>query len=113
MLFTALSITAAAWGTAVAEKLVLVVQRVRWQDGVVVLAVSGELDVFTARLDGELLALSGAGHHRIVLDVAGLGFCDAPGLGVLIRARGRAERRLAAPGGRGAPGCPGCWRSRA
>ncbi len=74
------------------EQLLLVVLRVSWQDGAVVMAVSGELDIFTAQqLDGQLLALSGAGHHRVVLEVAGLGFCDAFGLGVLIRAQVRAE----------------------
>jgi len=78
----------------VTEQLLLVVVRVRWQDGVLVLAVSGELDVLTAqRLDGQLLALSGAGHHCVVLDVAGLGFCDASGLGVLVRAQIRAQAR--------------------
>jgi len=76
----------------VTEQLLLMVRRVRWQDGVLVLAVSGELDVFTAQqLDRQLLELSGAGHHRIVLDVADLGFCDASGLSVLIRAQLRAE----------------------
>jgi anti-sigma B factor antagonist len=76
----------------VTEQLLLVVQRVRWQDGVVVLAVTGELDICTAEQFGQkLAALCVAGHSRIVLDVAGLAFCDARGLDALMRARTRAD----------------------
>jgi len=73
------------------EQLLLSAVRVRWQDGVLVLAVAGELDVLSAEmLDRELAALAAAGHSRIVLDVESLAFCDACGLRVLIRAQDRA-----------------------
>jgi anti-sigma B factor antagonist len=73
------------------EQLQLSAARVRWQDGIVVLAVSGELDVLTAEaLDWELATLATAGHGRIVLNVEGLTFCDPCGLRVLIRASNRA-----------------------
>lgn len=72
--------------------LVLTVARVRWRDGVVVLAVSGELDMCTAdQFDKELAGLAAAGHRRIALDLAGLSFCDASGLQVLVMASARAK----------------------
>jgi anti-sigma B factor antagonist len=77
------------------EQLQLSAVRVRWQDGILVLAVSGELDVLTAaRLDRKLAVLAAAGHSRIVLDVAALVFCDACGLRVLIKASNRAAAVL-------------------
>jgi len=69
------------------EKLLLRESR---ESGVVVLAVSGELDVLTGpQLDGRLAALSSGGLCRVVLDAAELTFCDASGITVLIRARNR------------------------
>jgi anti-anti-sigma factor len=68
----------------VIEQLQLSAVRVRWQDGILVLVVAGELDVLTAEvLDRELTALAAAGHSRIVLNVESLAFCDACGLRVL------------------------------
>src|SRR5579871_2563073 len=95
----------------VVEQVVLTVVRVRWQDGVVVLTMSGELDVFTAdHLDRKFAALAAAGHSRIALDVAGLSFCDACGLRVLIRASDRAEAGTAGCAWwRWCPGCAGWW----
>jgi anti-sigma B factor antagonist len=61
---------------------------------VVVLSVSGELDVLTApQLDLRLTAVAGTGLRRVVLDTAEMTFCDASGIGVLIKARNRASRQ--------------------
>ena len=82
----------------------LTLSRQRCRDGVVVVAVSGELDLATAaRLDDYLLHLASTGHHRLVLNAARLTFCDAYGIRVLLRARARAGAehgwlRLAAVG---------------
>lgn len=57
---------------------------------IVVVAVSGELDIATAaELDDYLLDLAATGHHRLVLDTARLEFCDASGIHVLVRAGAR------------------------
>jgi len=62
------------------------------EHGAIVLTVSGELDVATGpQLDRELAALATAGEHRVVLACAGLTFCDACGITVLLRARSRAH----------------------
>jgi anti-sigma B factor antagonist len=61
---------------------------------VVVVGVSGELDVATApKLDDYLIGLASTGHHRLVLNAARLTFCDASGIHVLIRAGRRVERQ--------------------
>jgi anti-sigma B factor antagonist len=66
--------------------------RTDYDDGRAVLAVDGELDVYTcARLRDELLALNAAGHHHIALDLSALAFCDSSGLGVLAGASKRAR----------------------
>jgi anti-sigma B factor antagonist len=65
---------------------------VDYDDGHAVLAVDGELDVYTCgQLRAELLALSAAGHHRIALDLSALAFCDSSGLGVMVGAVKRAR----------------------
>jgi anti-sigma B factor antagonist len=62
---------------------------------IVVVAISGELDVATAvELDDHLIHLSVTGHHRLVLDAARLTFCDASGIHVLVRAQARAAGKL-------------------
>jgi anti-anti-sigma factor len=62
--------------------------------GVVVVAVSGELDIGTApRVEDCLAYLTATGHHRLVLDAARLSFCDAAGIRVMVRARMRADER--------------------
>jgi anti-anti-sigma factor len=59
----------------------------------VVLAVSGELDVATApMLRAHVRFALGGGPARLVLDLAGLGFCDAAGLSVLAMAQNAATR---------------------
>lgn len=61
-------------------------------DGVVVVGVSGELDIATApELDDYLIHLASTGHHRLVLDTARLTFCDASGIRVMIRASAQAD----------------------
>ena len=60
--------------------------------GVVVVSVSGELDIATApKLDDYLIRLTSTGHHRLVLNAVRLTFCDASGVRVLVRARARVD----------------------
>ena len=55
------------------------------QNGVAVLAVKGEVDVYTApRLREKLVELVTQGKHRIVVDLEGVEFLDSTGLGVLV-----------------------------
>lgn len=58
------------------------------------LGLSGELDLATAELFGEhvVRALAG-GATALVLDLAGVTFCDSTGVDALIKARAEAERR--------------------
>jgi anti-sigma B factor antagonist len=57
-----------------------------------VLATHGELDFRTgAQLAGRLANLAVAGRHRIVLDVAGLAFCDTHGIRIMIGGHVRAR----------------------
>ena len=58
------------------------------------LGLSGELDLATAELFGEhvVRALAG-GATDLVLDLAGVTFCDSTGVDALIKARAEAERR--------------------
>ncbi|KHL15116.1 anti-sigma B factor antagonist [Mumia flava] len=50
-----------------------------------VVAVAGEIDVYTApRLREALADLVETGHHRIVVDVEKVDFLDSTGLGVLV-----------------------------
>lgn len=62
--------------------------RERPADGAVVLALAGELDHDTADPLREALADGlGTGTDRILVDCAGLRFCDSTGLNVLLRGR--------------------------
>ena len=55
---------------------------------VVTVAVAGELDLATApELLNRVNDLIEAGHHRVVLDLRDLTFCDSAGLSVLARIR--------------------------
>jgi anti-sigma B factor antagonist len=55
------------------------------QQGWVVLAVTGELDVATApRLRQEAVRLTSSGSHRLVIELSGVGFLDSTGLGVIV-----------------------------
>jgi anti-anti-sigma factor len=66
--------------------------RERHTDGAIILVIYGELDYWSgAGLEQHLLGLAAARQGRIVLDVAGLGFCDAGGIGVLVRGHARAQ----------------------
>ncbi len=55
------------------------------QNGVAVLAVKGEVDVYTApRLREKLVERVTQGKHRIVVNLEGVEFLDSTGLGVLV-----------------------------
>ena len=57
------------------------------RDGYTVLAVRGEVDVYTApRFRERLIELVSEGKHRIVIDLEGVDFLDSTGLGVLVGA---------------------------
>ena len=59
--------------------------QVNEHDGSTVLAVKGEVDVYTApRLREKLVELATQGKHRIVVDLEGVEFLDSTGLGVLV-----------------------------
>lgn len=76
----------------------------RSQGDKTILALSGEIDLYTApRLQSELAtALAGPQHAQVVVDMSGVEFCDSTGVNVLLAAhRDAAERggdlALAAP----------------
>jgi anti-sigma B factor antagonist len=53
--------------------------------GRTVIAVSGEIDVYTApRLRETLVSLVDAGNYRLIVDMEGVEFLDSTGLGVLV-----------------------------
>jgi len=55
------------------------------KNGYAVLAVRGEVDVYTApRLRERLVELVSQGHHKVVVDLEGVEFLDSTGLGVLV-----------------------------
>lgn len=61
-------------------------------DGLTVLAVKGEVDVYTApRLRERLVHLVSQGIRRIVVDLQGVDFLDSTGLGVLVGGLKRAR----------------------
>lgn len=62
------------------------------RDGWTVVLVAGEVDLTTApRLRERLKQLMAEGRHHLLIDLAGVGFCDSTGLGVLIGALKRAR----------------------
>ena len=66
---------------------------VRRGDAGVVLFVAGELDAHSSpQLRTTLLELVAGDDHEVVVDLAGVSFCDSTGLGVLVGA----HRRMAA-----------------
>jgi anti-sigma B factor antagonist len=72
-------------------------------DGVVVVSLAGELDLYNAHEVREaLLECCAESPDRLVVDLSGVKFIDSTALGVLIEARTRLENRrgflLAAPG---------------
>src|SRR5580704_11140076 len=53
--------------------------------GSTVIAVSGEIDVYTApRLREAIVSLTDAGNYRLIVDMEGVEFLDSTGLGVLV-----------------------------
>lgn len=60
-----------------------------------VVAVSGEIDLYTApRLHSELAAaVMGDGPAQVIVDMAGVDFCDSTGMNVLLAALRRARER--------------------
>ena len=55
------------------------------EDDIVVMVVSGPMDVATTpRLRNLLVRVIDDGHHRLVLDVSGVDFIDSIGLGVIV-----------------------------
>jgi anti-sigma B factor antagonist len=69
-----------------------------------VVAVSGEIDLYTApRLQSELMAALRDHPARLIVDLSGVGFCDSTGINVLLAAHRQAqdhggEFQLAGPG---------------
>lgn len=57
----------------------------REQGGHTLVAVGGEIDVYTApRLRDKLTELVNAGHHSLIIDMENVDFLDSTGLGVLV-----------------------------
>jgi anti-sigma B factor antagonist len=55
------------------------------QDGVEIVEVEGEIDVYTApRLREMLIELVNEGHHQLVVNMEKVEFLDSTGLGVLV-----------------------------
>ena len=66
--------------------------QVEWRNDIALVALSGELDMATAPLlEGCLAPVEADGPASIMVDLRDLMFIDSTGLGVLLRARGRAE----------------------
>jgi anti-sigma B factor antagonist len=61
-------------------------------DGVVVVALRGELDVAEAAKVAASLAVVAAGGRDVIIDLEGLEFIDSSGLAALVRARHHARR---------------------
>ena len=57
----------------------------RQVDDRTIVAVGGEIDVYTApRLRDKITELVGEGHYSLVVDMEGVDFLDSTGLGVLV-----------------------------
>jgi anti-sigma B factor antagonist len=72
------------------------------RDGLFIVAVEGELDIHSAPGLGEALTPAADAGHHIVVDLAGLRFCDCAGLSLFLRTQERARAaggslHLAAP----------------
>ena len=59
-----------------------------------VLSAAGDVDLATAEhLQAQLHTVVGAGYRRLVVDLSGVGFCDAAGLGAFVSGRQQARAR--------------------
>jgi anti-sigma B factor antagonist len=57
----------------------------RQVDGVTIIAVGGEIDVYTApKLRDKISELVAEGHYHLVVDMGSVDFLDSTGLGVLV-----------------------------
>jgi anti-sigma B factor antagonist len=57
----------------------------RTEGGRTVVAVAGEIDVYTApKLREQIVALVDDGHYDLIIDMSGVEFLDSTGLGVLV-----------------------------
>lgn len=64
------------------------------REGVAVIALSGEADVYTSpRIKQEVVDLLNNGTHKLVVDLTGVEYLDSTGLGVLIGGLKRARER--------------------
>jgi len=64
------------------------------QEEVAVIALSGEVDVYTSpRVKQEVVDLLNAGTTRLIVDLSGVEYLDSTGLGVLIGGLKRARER--------------------
>lgn len=64
------------------------------REGVAVIALSGEVDVYTSpRVKQEIVDLLNAGTTKLVVDLSGVEYLDSTGLGVLIGGLKRARER--------------------
>jgi anti-sigma B factor antagonist len=64
------------------------------REGVAVIGLSGEVDVYTSpRLKQEIVDLLNSGTHKLVVDLTGVEYLDSTGLGVLIGGLKRARER--------------------
>jgi anti-sigma B factor antagonist len=64
------------------------------RDGVAVIALGGEVDVYTSpRLKQEMVDLLNKGTTRLVIDLSAVEYLDSTGLGVLIGGLKRARER--------------------
>ncbi|GII77663.1 anti-sigma-B factor antagonist [Sphaerisporangium rufum] len=62
--------------------------------GHAILAVTGEIDLYTApRLQAEFARLLETGPERVVIDMSGVEFCDSTGMNVLLSALKRMRER--------------------
>jgi hypothetical protein len=68
------------------------------RDGIEVIEVQGEIDMYTApRLRELLIDLAGKGSYQLVVNLDKVGFLDSTGLGVLTWIRPAAAARLIPP----------------
>ena len=66
----------------------------RSQDGVAVVTVGGEIDLYTApQLRDELVGSLEEGTRRLLVDMSGTEFCDSTGISVLLAAMKRAREK--------------------